>query len=80
MAPWGTPHTMEQGDEEEDRLARAVAGLTGRLETIVVLIPRSDRKSPVDAEEYQDRPYRRPSIGSAKRGQTNLSTAVSVEW
>jgi len=26
------------------RLARAVAGLTGRIETIVVLIPRSDRR------------------------------------
>jgi len=37
------------------RLARAVAGLTGRIETIVALISRSDRRSPVDAEEYHDR-------------------------
>jgi len=37
------------------RLTRAVAGLTGRIETIVVPIPRSDRKSLVDAEEYHDR-------------------------
>jgi len=49
------------------RLARAVVGLTGRIETIVVLIPRSDRRSPVDAEEYHDRPCRRPSIGPAKQ-------------
>jgi len=52
--------------------ARAVAGLTGRIETIVVLIPRSDRRSPVDAEEYHDRPFRRRPIGPAKQGQTNL--------
>jgi len=43
--PWGTLHTMEQGDEED-----VAAGLTGRIETIVVLIPQSDRNSPVDAE------------------------------
>jgi len=54
------------------RLARAVADLTGRIETIVVLIPQSDRRSSVDAEEYRDRPCQRPPIGSAKQGQTNL--------
>jgi len=32
-------------------LAHAVAGLTGTIENIVVLMPRSDRKSPVDPEE-----------------------------
>jgi len=31
----GTPHTMRR----KIRLAHAVAGLTGRIETIVVLIP-----------------------------------------
>jgi len=35
--PWGTPHTMEPGDRRKIRLARAVAGLTSRIETIVVL-------------------------------------------
>jgi len=54
------------------RLALTVAGMTGRIETIVVPIPRSDRKSPVDAEEYHDRLCRRPPIGPAKQGQTNL--------
>jgi len=54
------------------RIARAVAGLTGRIETIVVLIPRSDMKSPVDAEEYLDRPHRRPPIGQVEQGKTNL--------
>jgi len=61
------------------RLARAVAGLTGRIETIVVLIPRSDRKSPVDAEEYHDRPCRRPPIGPAKQGQTDLLRRLQEE-
>jgi len=42
------------------QLARAVASLTGRIETFVVLISRSGRTSPVDAEEYHDRLYRRP--------------------
>jgi len=53
------------------RLARAVAGLKGRIETTVVLIPRSDRKSPVNAEEYHDRPCERPPISLAKQGKTN---------
>jgi len=61
------------------RLARAVAGLTGRIETIVVLIPRSDRRSPVDAAEYRDRPCRRPTIGPAKQGQTNLLRRLQEE-
>jgi len=61
------------------RLARAVAGLTRRIETIVVLIPRSDRKSPVDAEEYHDRPCRRPPIGPAKPGQINLLRRLQEE-
>jgi len=61
------------------RLARAVTGLTGRIETIVVLIPRSDRKSPVDAEEYHDQPCRRPPIGPAKQGQTNLLHRLQEE-
>jgi len=94
--PWGTPHTMEPGDKEEDptRTCCIVAGLTGRIETIVVLIPRSDKRSPVYAEEYHDRPCRRPPIAPAKQRQTNLlrrlqelrmsiktfSTAVSVQW
>jgi len=49
------------------RLTRAVAGLTGRIETIDVLIPRSDRRSPVDAEEYHDRPCRRPPINAVNK-------------
>jgi len=61
------------------RLTRAVAGLTGRIETIVVLIPRSDRKSPVDAEQYHDRPCRRPPIGPAKRGQTDVLRRLREE-
>jgi len=61
------------------QLVRAVAGLTGRIETIVVLIPRSDRSSPVDAEEYHDRPCRRPQIGPAKQGQTNLLHRLQEE-
>jgi len=69
--PWGTPHTVEQGDEEEDptHAVLAVAGLTGKIETIVVLI---QWKSPVDAEEYHDRPYRRSPIGPTEQDQTNL--------
>jgi len=59
------------------RLERAVAGLTGRIETIVVLIPRSD--SPVNAEEYHDRPCRWPPIGPAKQGQTNLLRRLQEE-
>jgi len=61
------------------RLARAVAGLTGRIETIVVLIPRSDSKRPVDAEEYHDRPCRRPPIGPAEQGQTYLPRRLQEE-
>jgi len=61
------------------RRARAVAGLTGRIETIVVLIPRSDMRSPVDAEEYHDRPCRRPPIGQAKQGQANLLRRLQEE-
>jgi len=61
------------------RLARAVAGLTGRIETIVVLIPRSDRKSSVDAEEYHDRPYRKTPIGPTEQGQTNLLRRLQEE-
>jgi len=53
------------------RLARAVAGLTGRIETIVVLIPRSDRESPVDAEEFHDQRCR--LIGPAKQGQRQIT-------
>jgi len=61
------------------RFARAVAGLTGRIVTIVVLIPRSDRRSPVDTEEYHDRPCRRPPIGPAKQGQTHLLRRLQEE-
>jgi len=61
------------------RLAGAVAGLTGRIETIVILIPRSDRRSPVDAEEYHDRPWRRLPIGPAKQGQANLLRRLQEE-
>jgi len=52
---------------------RCMATPMGRIETIVALITRSGRKSPVDAEEYHDRPCRRPPIGPAKQlGQINL--------
>jgi len=61
------------------RLARAAAGLTGRIETIVVLIPRTDRRSPVDAEEYHDRPCRSGPISPAKQGQTNLLRRLQEE-
>jgi len=60
------------------RLARAVAGLTDRIETIVVLIPRSDR-IPVDAEENHDQQCRRPPIGPAKQDQTNLLRQLQEE-
>jgi len=61
------------------RLARAVDGLTGRIETIVVLIPRSDKKSPVDAEECHDQPYRRPPLGPTEQGQTNFLRRLQEE-
>jgi len=64
---------------KKTRLARTVAGLTGGIETIVVLIPRSDGRSPDDAEEYHDRPCRRPTIGPAKQGQTDLLRRLQEE-
>jgi len=77
--PWGTPHTMEQVMRRKIRLPRVVAGLTGRIETIVVLIPPPDRKSLVDAEEYHDRPYRRPPIGSKEQAEPNLLRRLQEE-
>jgi len=61
-------------------LARAVANLTGLIETIVVLIPRTDRKTPVDAEEYHDRPYQRLPIGLSEQEQTNLLRQLQEEY
>jgi len=61
------------------RFARAVAGLTGKIVTIVVLIPRSDRISLVNAKEYHDRPCRRPPIGPAEQGQTDLLRRLQEE-
>jgi len=61
------------------RLASAVAGLTGRIETIVVLIPQSDRNSLVNSEEYHDQVYQRPQLSSTEQGQKNLLRRLQAE-
>ena len=61
------------------QLERVVADLTDRIETSGVLFPLSDRKSPVDAKEFHDRPCRRPPTSPTKPEQTNIPRQLQEE-